>query len=177
VLVRMTPGPAIYRQARVGESGRPFTMYKLRTMTRDAERPGQAVYAADIDTRVTRVGRFLRATHLDELPQLWNVVRGEMSMVGPRPERPEFIRMLEAAIPFWCRRLLIKPGITGWAQVRCGYARDTETSAEKLSYDFWYLRHRSLAVDVAVCVSTVLLMLRDLRPARLRRRAQASRSA
>jgi lipopolysaccharide/colanic/teichoic acid biosynthesis glycosyltransferase len=177
VLVRLTPGPVIYRQTRVGEGGRPFMIYKLRTMTRDAEAAGEAVFAAAVDARVTRVGRFMRATHLDELPQLWNVLKGDMSMVGPRPERPEFIRMLEASIPFWSRRLLIKPGITGWAQVRCGYARDAESSAEKLSYDFWYLRHRSLAVDIAVCVSTLALVLGDLRPAWLRRRAEASRGA
>jgi exopolysaccharide biosynthesis polyprenyl glycosylphosphotransferase len=176
-LVRLTPGPVIYSQTRVGECGRPFRIYKLRTMTRDAEAPGHAVYAAPGDCRVTAVGRVLRATHLDELPQLLNVLKGDMSMVGPRPERPEFIRMLEASVPFWSRRLLIKPGVTGWAQVRCGYARDAETSAEKLSYDFWYLRHRSLAVDLAVCASTFMLMLRDLAPARLRRRAEVSRSA
>ena len=101
--------------------------------------------------RVTRVGRVLRMTHLDELPQLWNVLKGEMSVVGPRPERPEFIPMLEEAIPFFSRRLLIKPGVTGWASSRSDYSSDAEGAASKLSYDLWYLRHRNLLVDLAIC--------------------------
>jgi lipopolysaccharide/colanic/teichoic acid biosynthesis glycosyltransferase len=156
----------IYRQTRVGERGRRFTMYKLRTMTETAERPGEAVWACDCDPRATDVGRLLRRTHLDELPQLWNVLRGDMSIVGPRPERPEYIEQLEDSVPFWSRRLLIRPGLTGWAQVRCGYAADSASSAEKLSYDFWYLRHGNLAVDLAVCIRTVLLVLEMLAPRR-----------
>jgi exopolysaccharide biosynthesis polyprenyl glycosylphosphotransferase len=172
VLVKRTPGPLIYRQTRVGEGGRRFTMYKFRTMPETAERPGEPVFAADRDPRASAAGRFLRRTHLDELPQLWNVLEGSMSIVGPRPERPEFVAMLEADIPFWSRRLLMKPGMTGWAQVRCGYASDSATSAEKLSYDFWYMRHGSLAVDLAVCVRTLALMLEilDPRPLLARRR-------
>jgi lipopolysaccharide/colanic/teichoic acid biosynthesis glycosyltransferase len=100
------------------------------------------------------VGRVLRRTHVDELPQLWNVLRGEMSIVGPRPERPEFIPTIEAAVPFFTRRLLVKPGITGWAQLRHDYASDADGAAEKLSYDLWYLRHRNLVVDLAICVKT-----------------------
>ena len=151
--VRLTPGPVIYRQTRVGEGGRPFRMLKFRTMRADAEAPGPA-FAQLADPRVTKVGRVLRRIHVDELPQLWNVLRGEMSIVGPRPERPEFIPTLEEAVPFFTRRLLVKPGITGWAQLRHDYASDADGAAEKLSYDLWYLRHRNLVVDLAICVKT-----------------------
>jgi exopolysaccharide biosynthesis polyprenyl glycosylphosphotransferase len=167
LLIRCTPGPVIYRQTRVGEGGRRFTIYKLRSMSVTAERPGEPVYAADHDPRVTPIGGLLRRTHLDELPQLWNVLKGDMSIVGPRPERPEFVSMLEQEVPYWSRRLLMRPGMTGWAQVRCGYASDCATSAEKLSFDFWYMRHNNLAVDLAVCVRTVALMLEFLDPRRL----------
>src|SRR5215211_7377390 len=157
-LVRLTPGPIIYRQTRVGERGRHFRMLKFRTMSADAEAPGPA-FAQRADPRVTGAGRFLRRTHIDELPQLWNVLRGEMSIVGPRPERPEFIPTLEDAIPFFTRRLLVKPGITGWAQLRHDYAADADGAAEKLSYDLWYLRHRNLVVDLAICVKTFASVL------------------
>jgi lipopolysaccharide/colanic/teichoic acid biosynthesis glycosyltransferase len=116
-------------------------------------------FAQEHDARVTPIGRVLRQTHLDELPQLWNVLRGEMSIVGPRPERPEFVDLLEETVPFWTRRLLVKPGITGWAQIRCGYAFDTESAAEKLSYDLWYLRNRNMVVDLAICAQTVSTLL------------------
>jgi exopolysaccharide biosynthesis polyprenyl glycosylphosphotransferase len=172
--IKATRGPVLYRQTRVGEGGRCFTMYKLRTMTVAAE-PSGAVFAQASDPRATRIGRFLRRTHLDELPQLWNVLKGDMSIVGPRPERPEMVAMIEVQVPFWSRRVLMKPGMTGWAQVRCGYAADCETAAEKLAHDFWYMRYGSLAVDVAVCLRTVLLALEALNPrnlwARLRLRA------
>jgi exopolysaccharide biosynthesis polyprenyl glycosylphosphotransferase len=158
VLVRLTPGPVIYRQTRVGEGGRQFRMLKFRTMRADAEAPGPA-FAQREDPRVTRLGRVLRRTHVDELPQLWNVLRGEMSIVGPRPERPEFIPTLEEAIPFFTRRLLVKPGITGWAQLRHDYASDADGAAEKLSYDLWYLRHRNLVVDLAICAKTFTSIL------------------
>jgi exopolysaccharide biosynthesis polyprenyl glycosylphosphotransferase len=156
---RSSPGPIIYRQTRVGESGKLFTMYKFRTMEDGAEQPGKPVFAEEDDPRVTPVGRVLRQTHLDELPQLWNVLRGEMSIVGPRPERPEFISMLENTVPFLARRLLVKPGITGWAQLRCDYASDSETVADRLSYDLWYLRHRNLTVDLAICAKTFSALL------------------
>jgi lipopolysaccharide/colanic/teichoic acid biosynthesis glycosyltransferase len=174
--IKGTPGPVVHRQTRVGEGGRRFTMYKLRTMSVTAEEHG-AVFAQASDPRATRVGQFLRRTHLDELPQLWNVLKGDMSIVGPRPERPELIAMLEADVPFWSRRLLMKPGMTGWAQVRCGYSSDCETAAEKLSHDFWYLRHGNLAVDVAVCLRTLLVALGvfDPRPLWLRLRLRAAR--
>jgi exopolysaccharide biosynthesis polyprenyl glycosylphosphotransferase len=174
--VRGTPGPIIYRQVRVGDGGRRFEIYKFRTMVDGAERPGEAVWAKDADPRTTPVGAFLRRTHLDELPQLFNVLKGDMSMVGPRPERPELIAQLEESVPFWSRRLLIKPGMTGWAQVHCGYAADFTAMYEKLAYDFWYLRHRSLAVDLAICVRTLRILLEILEPGRVAlRRLRASR--
>ena len=174
--VRSTPGAIVYRQTRVCEAGRRFTIYKFRTMVDGAEQPGEAVWAKDADPRMTPVGAFLRRTHLDELPQLLNVIKGDMSIVGPRPERPEFIAMLEERIPFWSRRLLIKPGLTGWAQVHCGYASDWEGANEKLAYDIWYLRHRNLAVDLAVCVRTLRILLEILEPGRVvLRRIRAAR--
>ena len=153
--VSWTPGPVIYRQSRIGRGGRKFTIYKFRTMVDGAERSGEALLATQSDTRVTGVGRILRRTHLDELPQLWNVLRGEMSMVGPRPERQELIETLESSIPFWSRRLLTRPGVTGWAQLRCGYASDTDGMVRKLSHDLWYVRHQSLRLDLALCLLTV----------------------
>ena len=159
LLVATTRGPIVFRQTRIGERGRLFTIYKFRTMTADAERSGGAVWASAGDPRATRIGWVLRRTHLDELPQLLNVLRGDMSIVGPRPERPEFIELLEAAVPSWGRRLLVKPGITGWAQVRSGYAADCESTAVKLSYDLWYLRHRNLVIDLAVCAKTFFILL------------------
>jgi len=155
-VVRRTPGPIIYRQIRVGQGGEPFEIYKFRTMREDAEEPGQSQWACEDDPRATPFGCFLRRTHLDELPQLWNVLRGDMSLVGPRPERPEFIEQLERTVPFWGRRLLIKPGLTGWAQIQCGYASDADGAATKLSYDLWYVRHRSVLLDLAICVKTLL---------------------
>jgi exopolysaccharide biosynthesis polyprenyl glycosylphosphotransferase len=159
LLVRTTPGPVIYRQRRLGEGGRPFTIYKFRTMVADAEATGKPQWCVEGDERVTPVGRLLRRAHLDEIPQLWNVLKGDMSIVGPRPERPEFVRMLEKEMPFWSRRLLIRPGVTGWAQVRSGYSADCASCADKLSYDLWYIRHRSLVVDLAVCLQTAWLMV------------------
>jgi lipopolysaccharide/colanic/teichoic acid biosynthesis glycosyltransferase len=176
IAIKSTRGPVIYRQTRVGERGRRFTMYKLRTMAVTAEEGG-AVFARASDPRATGIGRLLRRTHLDELPQFWNVLKGDMSIVGPRPERPELIAMLEAGVPFWCRRLLMKPGMTGWAQVRCGYASDCASAADKLSHDFWYMRHGNLAVDVAVCLQTALLALGlfNLRELWIRLRLRAAR--
>jgi exopolysaccharide biosynthesis polyprenyl glycosylphosphotransferase len=158
LLVRRSEGPILYRQTRLGEQGRPFTILKFRTMHIDAETTG-AVWAQESDPRMTGTGRLLRRTRLDEIPQLINVLRGEMSIVGPRPERPEFLTLLEESIPFWSRRHLLKPGITGWAQLRVGYAADAKATEEKLSYDFWYLRHHSLMVDVFICARTVSSLL------------------
>ena len=172
-LVRRTPGAIILRQTRLGEHGKPFTIYKFRTMRDDAEAFGEAVWAADGDVRVTRAGGLLRRARLDEVPQLWNVLRGEMSIVGPRPERPEFLAQLQDEVPYWTRRHLIKPGITGWAQVRRGYTADVAGSSDKLAYDLWYLRHRSLMVDLAICahtVRTVFGLAEMVKPARTNRR-------
>jgi exopolysaccharide biosynthesis polyprenyl glycosylphosphotransferase len=165
LLAKTTPGPVLHRQTRVGEGGRYFTVYKIRTMRCDAEDDG-ASFSCDNDPRVTRVGRILRRTHFDELPQLWSVLKGDMSMVGPRPERPEFIEMIEAAVPFWNRRVLVKPGVTGWAQILDDYASDCDGMSRKLSYDLWYLRHGSLLVDIAICLRTVGMQVRSLFPAR-----------
>jgi exopolysaccharide biosynthesis polyprenyl glycosylphosphotransferase len=158
LLVRQTDGPIFYRQTRLGEQGRLFTILKFRTMRIDAELNG-AVWAQESDPRMTSVGRLLRATRLDELPQLINVLRGEMSIVGPRPERPEFVDLLEESVPFWSRRHLLRPGITGWAQLRSGYAADSLATEEKLSYDLWYLRHQSLIVDALICARTLPSLL------------------
>ena len=166
LLAKTTPGPVLHRQTRVGEGGRNFTVYKIRTMRCDAEHDG-ASFSCDNDPRVTRAGRILRRTHLDEVPQLWSVLKGDMSMVGPRPERPEFIDMIEAAVPFWNRRVLVKPGVTGWAQLLGDYASDCDGMARKLSYDLWYLRHGSLLVDAAICLRTVGMQVRSLLPARV----------
>lgn len=153
IVVRLSGGPAFYRQTRLGGEGKLFTILKFRTMRVDAESNG-AVWAQEHDPRITRVGRVLRTLRLDELPQLINVLRGEMSIVGPRPERPEFLDVLQETVPFWSRRHLLKPGITGWAQVRAGYAADVASTEEKLAYDLWYLRHRSLVVDFLICART-----------------------
>jgi exopolysaccharide biosynthesis polyprenyl glycosylphosphotransferase len=162
VLVRLS-GPVFHHQVRVGERGRPFKMLKFRTMVEGAEADGVARWAAAGDARITRVGRVLRRTHLDEIPQLLNVLKGEMSIVGPRPERPEFLTALAREVPHWSRRLMVKPGITGWAQVRAGYAADLEAAADKLSYDLWYLRNRNLLIDLAVCGRTFGRLFADSR--------------
>ena len=136
-----------------------FEILKFRTMTDGAEQPGTAVWATENDPRVTRLGRVLRRTRVDELPQLWNVLRGEMSIVGPRPERPEFLELLQETVPFWTRRNLVKPGITGWAQVRRGYASDLTGTADKLAYDLYYLKYRSVLFDLAIVSRTVGIVL------------------
>lgn len=160
VFVMQTDGPLIFRQTRLGEHGKLFTIFKFRTMRSDAEAAGAAVWASVNDPRLTRAGAVMRQLRLDELPQLWNVLRGEMSLVGPRPERPEFLEELSDRVPFWMRRHLIKPGLTGWAQVRGGYAASAEETATKLSYDLWYLRHRSLTVDLAILLRTLAVVVR-----------------
>ena len=148
-------GPILYRQRRVGEHGREFEMLKLRTMRLDSEPDGSPRWSSAADERVTRVGRILRRLHMDELPQLWNVLRGEMTLVGPRPERPELVPQLERQFPNYERRHLVKPGITGWAQIRCGYAGSEMGSAWKLSHDLYYLKHRSLLADLLLIVETL----------------------
>jgi sugar transferase (PEP-CTERM system associated) len=151
-------GPALYRQERVGENGRLFTLYKFRSMRIDAE-AGTPIWATTKDSRVTRVGRFIRLTRLDELPQFWNVLRGEMSFVGPRPERPFFVQQLADAIPFYNARHAVKPGVTGWAQVRYRYGASVEDALEKLRYDLYYIKHLSLVFDLTILVDTIKVMV------------------
>jgi len=148
-----SPGPVFLVQRRIGENGREFKLDKLRTMTVDAE-AGGAQFASRGDPRVTRVGRALRATRLDEFPQLWNIVRGDMSFIGPRPERPEFERELEAKIPHFRSRLLVKPGLTGWAQIKAGYASSIEDMTRKLEYDLFYIKNRSFRLDLQILAGT-----------------------
>lgn len=155
LLVRLSSrGPILFRQVRMGEHGESFQMIKFRTMVDGAEAPGRAIWASEGDSRVTPIGRLMRRMRLDELPQLWNVLRGDMSIVGPRPERPEFLELLEDEVPFWSRRHLVKPGLTGWAQVRHPYTGDVAGAAEKLSYDLYYLKHQSLRLDLAIVAMT-----------------------
>jgi sugar transferase (PEP-CTERM system associated) len=154
-----SPGPAVYRQKRVGEKGRVFLIYKFRSMRADAEQAGQPVWARDKDDRVTRVGRFIRVTHLDELPQLWNVMRGDMSFVGPRPERPFFVEQLARNIPFYTQRHAVKPGLTGWAQVKYRYGSTIEDAMEKLQYDLYYIKHLSVFFDLTIALDTVKVIL------------------
>jgi sugar transferase (PEP-CTERM system associated) len=151
-------GPVLFRQQRVGEKGRIFVLNKFRSMPVDSE-PDGPVWAAAGDTRATRVGRWLRRTRLDELPQCWNVLVGDMSFVGPRPERPEFVGTLQRQIPFYMGRHSVKPGITGWAQVRHHYAASVEDSMEKLQYDLYYIKNLSLLLDVVILLSTLQVVL------------------
>jgi exopolysaccharide biosynthesis polyprenyl glycosylphosphotransferase len=162
MLIRRDGGPAIFTQVRIGEGGRRFRLHKLRTMRIGADSSAQ--WASADDPRTTRVGRFLRRTHLDELPQLVNVLRGEMSLVGPRPEQPEFVDRLERMLPFYQRRHLMRPGITGWAQVRCGYAGSDIGSAWKLCHDLYYAKHRSTAVDLLILGETFATLFFEREP-------------
>jgi exopolysaccharide biosynthesis polyprenyl glycosylphosphotransferase len=160
IAIAMESGaPIIYRQERVGYRGRTFTVFKFRSMGHDAERGGQARWAVARDPRVTRVGRVIRRLRIDELPQLFNVLRGEMSFVGPRPERPEFVEMLTGQVPFYAVRHSVKPGLTGWAQVRYSYGATVEQSVRKLEYDLYYVKNHTLALDVLVLLETVRVVL------------------
>ncbi len=151
--------PVFYSQVRVGKDNRPFHVHKFRSMRVDAESDGVARWATKNDDRVTRLGKFIRKTRLDELPQLWNVLVGEMSMVGPRPERPEFVEKLAETIPFYNERHRVKPGVTGWAQVRYQYAETEEDTREKLQYDLYYVKNASLFLDLIVLLETVEVVL------------------
>lgn len=160
-LVRLTsPGPALYSQQRVGKDGVVFTIYKFRSMGVDAEAGTGAVWAkAGGDPRVTKFGKFLRRSRLDELPQLWNVLNGDMSFVGPRPERPEFIANLSKQIPFYGQRHAVRPGLTGWAQVRHQYGASIEDSLQKLQYDLFYIKNMSPAFDILIVFETIKTVL------------------
>ena len=151
-------GPVLYRQERVGKGGRPFTLLKFRSMRVNAEALGPA-WAQQRDPRVTRVGSFMRRTRIDELPQLINILRGEMSFIGPRPERPHFVEQLAAAIPFYRERARVKPGLTGWAQVNYPYGASVEDARAKLSYDLYYVKNRSPLLDLLILLSTVRVIL------------------
>ena len=152
-------GPVLYCQERVGENGRLFTLCKFRSMRQDAEREGRPIWAKDGDHRITRVGRVIRKIRLDELPQLWNVVRGDMSFVGPRPERAYFVEELAREIPFYQQRHAVKPGITGWAQVKYRYGSSLEDAMEKLRYDLYYIKHLSIFFDLTIVFDTVKVVL------------------
>ena len=151
--------PIFYSQVRSGRGDQPYRVLKFRTMAQDAEKDGIPQWTTENDERVTRVGLFLRKTHLDELPQFINVLKGEMSLVGPRPERPELISMFQEHVPFYRARLLVKPGITGWAQLHQIYASNVEETNVKLEYDLYYIKHRSLLLDLLVLLRTPAMMI------------------
>ncbi|NOZ21378.1 MAG: sugar transferase [Planctomycetes bacterium] len=161
ILIKLTSqGPVFFRQERVGLDGKTFTLIKFRTMRENAEAKGGAKWATRDDPRVTAIGKVLRKTRIDELPQLVNVLKGDMSLIGPRPERPVFVEQFEREIPYYSERHAVRPGITGWAQVNQGYAAGTEETKEKLSYDLFYLKNQSLTLDLMVALMTAKRMLR-----------------
>jgi lipopolysaccharide/colanic/teichoic acid biosynthesis glycosyltransferase len=149
----------LYRQKRVGLNGKQFTMWKFRSMATDAEAEGQARWSHDDDPRVTHVGRLLRRLRLDELPQIWNVLMGDMSFVGPRPERPEFVASLEKEIPYYGYRHTVTPGISGWAQIHYPYGNTIEDAVEKLKYDLYYVKNYSLVLDFIVLIQTLRVII------------------
>jgi sugar transferase (PEP-CTERM system associated) len=151
--------PILYHQERVGLNGKVFTIHKFRTMRPDAEAGTGPVWSGVNDTRVTAVGRFMRKSRLDEIPQLWNVLRGDMSLIGPRPERPQFVEQLTREIPFYGQRHVIKPGLTGWAQVRYAYGASVQDSLEKMQYDLYYVKHLSLAFDLLIALETIKIVI------------------
>jgi len=154
-----SPGPVIYKQTRVGRNGNNFVMYKFRSMYQDAEKRSGPTWATEDDARITRVGNFLRKTRLDEIPQFWNVLIGEMSLVGPRPERPFFVEQLKNEIPWYVRRIKMKPGITGWAQVKHKYDASIEDVKQKVMYDLYYFENMSLSLDIKIILQTFLVVL------------------
>ena len=152
-------GPILFRQVRSGHAGKLFSIVKFRTMFTDAEVYTGAVWAVEGDPRITRLGRFMRASRIDELPQFWNVLRGHMSIVGPRAERPEFDDQLVKEIPFYRQRYLIKPGLSGWAQIRYPYGASVQDSMEKLRYDLYYIKNRSFLLDTEIILKTIWIAL------------------
>jgi len=160
ILIRLdSPGPILFKQERVGEGEKIFKLYKFRTMRVDAEQGSGPIWTRKNDRRITRVGRILRQTRIDELPQLINVFKGEMSLVGPRPERPFFVQQLDMVIPYYKQRLVVKPGITGWAAVNYRYCATVRESGEKLGYDLFYIKHSSLALDFFIALKTINIIL------------------
>jgi len=154
-----SPGPVFYKQARIGREGKSFKIIKFRSMIKDAEKDG-AKWAEDDDKRITKFGKFIRKTRLDELPQLLNIVKGEMTFVGPRAERPEFHKQLKNSIPFFQERYLIKPGLSGWAQIKYGYGSSIKDAFEKVQYDLYYVKNRSFPFDLAIILKTINTILR-----------------
>jgi len=154
-----SPGPILYRQVRVGLDGALFTVYKFRSMRADAEAATGAVWGTKDDPRVTRVGRFIRQVRFDELPQIYNVLKGEMSIVGPRPERPELVKALSEQIPHYSQRHCVRPGITGWAQINYKYGDTIEDTIQKLEYDLYYIKNMSLSLDNYIILLTLKAML------------------
>ena len=152
-------GPAFYRQRRIGLFNEPFDILKLRSMRQDAEVAGKAVWAAEDDPRITRIGRFIRKVRIDELPQCWSVLKGEMSFVGPRPERPQFVTELEEHLPFYAERHMVKPGITGWAQINYPYGASIEDAHNKLEYDLYYAKNYSPFLDLLILLQTLRVIL------------------
>ncbi|MGH7171109.1 MAG: sugar transferase [Gemmataceae bacterium] len=160
LLIKLTSrGPAFYTQTRLGRRGLPYTIYKLRTMTHNCERKSGVRWATADDPRITRLGHFLRKSHLDELPQLWNVLKGDMSLVGPRPERPEFVPGLEQAFPHYRQRLRVRPGVTGLAQIQLPADTDLESVRRKLAYDLFYVRRASFWLDIRILAGTAFKMI------------------
>lgn len=154
-----SPGPIFYSQERVGKNGRTFNILKFRSMRQDAEKGGVAQWAAERDPRITRIGNFLRKTRIDEIPQFMNILRGDMSFVGPRAERPVFVEQLSEQIPFYSQRHLVEPGLTGWAQVNYGYGASVEDSIQKLQYDLYYIKNVSLLFDIWIMFKTIKVVL------------------
>lgn len=152
-------GPVLYSQERTGYQGKPFTIYKFRSMVADAEKASGPVWAQEEDPRITKVGRFIRKTRLDEIPQLWNVLIGTMSFVGPRPERPHFVEELQKELPFYAERHNVKPGVTGWAQICYPYGSSKQAALEKLNYDLYYIKHFGLSMDITILFQTVKILL------------------
>jgi len=155
-----SPGPIFYRQTRSGRAGKPFSIYKFRTMTTDAEKDGKPQWATANDVRITKIGKILRQSRLDELPQIFNILKGEMSIVGPRPERPEFVEEIEKEIPYYRTRLMVKPGLTGWAQVHYDYENTVEDAIYKLQYDFYYVRYWSIWMDIYTMFRTFAVLIK-----------------
>jgi len=160
ILVRFgSPGPVLFRQERTGQHDKPFTLLKFRSMREDAEKTSGPVWATEDDPRITKFGKIMRKTRLDELPQLWNVLMGDMSMVGPRPERPHFVRDLEAKIPYFTQRQIVKPGLTGWAQINYPYGNTLEDALQKLQYDLFYIKFQSLIFDLSILFNTIKIVV------------------
>ncbi|MBK6723974.1 MAG: sugar transferase [Acidobacteria bacterium] len=160
ILIKLeSRGPIFYKQERVGKSGKTFKVIKFRSMRTDAEKDGKPIWAATNDERVTRIGRVMRATRIDEIPQFWNILKGDMSFVGPRPERPHFVKQLGTEIPYYDHRHLVAPGLTGWAQIKYPYGASVADARQKLQYDLYYIKNQSLTLDLVIVFETVKTVL------------------